>query len=332
MLAPMKRSSPAAADDAHDDKRSKTSHASTDEPLKRRYKQPNYDVASIAPGKSGVLVPCVMKKEPRAAMEAMEMLNEMADELFPRKEEEAKAQGKESSAAAKEGPSLEEEENDIQRELQDEINQLQQEHKTDNVEPDMNLAKSARKRAFRQGRFAHLNFGIQAITLIVCLDSDIDVVKVVDTICEKTRKEKQIPSRYVLRMVPLQKLVKANQENVYEAVKELSKGTTLEDAETADTMCIKFKSRHSSSLKRDDVIKQLATFCLSELPNNKTDLKAGKTAILVEAIRSLAGVSVLDRDRFNAYAGYSVRILAETEEEAAKRKKQREDSESGFGE
>ena len=93
-------------------------------------------------------------------------------------------------------------------------------------------------------------------------------------------------------------------------------------------MCIKFKSRHSSSLKRDDVTKQLATYCLSELPNNKTDLKTGKTTVLVEAIRSLAGVSVLDGDRFNKYSGYSLRILAETEEETAMRKKQSDNSKS----
>ena len=73
----MKRSFPPTESHDNGDKRSKSSHASDTEPLRRRYKQPQYDVASIAPGKSGILVPCVMKKEPRAAMEAMEMLNEV---------------------------------------------------------------------------------------------------------------------------------------------------------------------------------------------------------------------------------------------------------------
>ena len=102
----------------------------------------------------------------------------MADELFPRKEEEASNKEEESTSGTgtsgtgsgtggqKEG---QDDDDDIQKELQDEINQLQEERQTNTVEPEMNLTKKARKRAFRQGRFAHLNFGIQAITLIVCL-------------------------------------------------------------------------------------------------------------------------------------------------------------------
>ena len=43
----------------------------------RRYKQPRLDVTAIAPGKAGVLVSCSRKREPKAAVDAMEMLNEV---------------------------------------------------------------------------------------------------------------------------------------------------------------------------------------------------------------------------------------------------------------
>lgn len=87
-------------------------------------------------------------------------------------------------------------------------------------------------------------------------------------------------------------------------------------------VCVKFKSRFSNSLKRDETTKEIATYCLRDLENNKTDLKNGNTVIVVEVIKSLAGISVLDENRFHKHASYSLHVLAESEEETKKRKEQ----------
>lgn len=216
------------------------------------------------------------------------MLLQKADELFPRPEESVQSQeGKPTNLTGNTDADTSSEA-DIAKEIQDEIAELESERKKDSVEPAMNLSKAARKRTFRQGRFAHLNFGVQAMTLIVCLvcnateanscmhvctsafvtqDSNIDVVKVVDALCEKAKLEKQFPSRFVQRMVPIQKLVKSNIDNVMTAVKELVQGTNLasENPETVSSFskdALRHKSTHTyvnlcrsvSNLSRDSRI------------------------------------------------------------------------------
>ncbi|XP_006637038.1 THUMP domain-containing protein 1 [Lepisosteus oculatus] len=214
-------------------------------------------------GMQGILITCNMN-ERKCTAEAYSLLNEYADELY----------GPEKFTEEEEGDSDGEDwgdEDDAEAAVKKEAKQI-------------TMATQKRER-----RFQALASGANNVVFI--RTQNIDPAKLVYHILQDLHTTKKKKSRVILRMLPVSGTCKAFIEDM-----EKYLTTFLEPwfkSPSQGTFQIVFKARNSSHAKREEVIKVLGGLVGKLNPKNKVDLTNPEYTIIIEIIKTVCCVSVV---------------------------------------
>ena len=212
-------------------------------------------------GQRGFLVTCNFR-EKDSLREAYRILNDYADELYGKQENDAEN--------ADEKQTDDEEEIDISVQLQKE---------TESAQAEVN------KKAYR---FQSVDTGTSNCLFIKTeLESPKEIgMKIVNDLAET----KQRKSRYILRFLPIDIVCRANVKDIMDAAGKFFDQYFLKEGKT---FSIIFNKRYNNDLNRDEVIKELAGMIATKNIKNKVDLKNAEISVVVEVIKGLCCLSVV---------------------------------------
>lgn len=126
-----------------------------------------------------------------------------------------------------------------------------------------------------------------------------DPVDVVLRIMNDVASTKRLKTRYCLRFTPITRTCKATMEDLEKLATSVLAPHFLTEPKTPTSFMVVYSARNSNSLVRDEVIKMLAN-CVGQ--GHKVDLTQPEKVILVEAYKSVAGISVVtDFQRFKKF-------------------------------
>ncbi|KAJ8578286.1 hypothetical protein ON010_g918 [Phytophthora cinnamomi] len=245
--------------------------------------------AATAKGHGAVLVTCDKTKERQSVSDALNILNEAADKFFPVAEEDKKDQGTEE-AAEEEGA------DSVQKKLQEEIAALQTQ------------AKSR-----QTGRFTPLDTGVKGAILIQFKDDSVSPTALLSKIFEQVEITKDFASRFIMRMIPLEKVGYSSVETIKELAAPMIK-THLEafkeEQKAAGTdepleFAVEFKRRNCTNLNSMDVINGLVELVGED--KTKVNLTTPRSVLLIEVFRNTCGFSILTD--FHRFKKYNVRSI-----------------------
>ncbi|KUF80495.1 THUMP domain-containing protein 1 [Phytophthora nicotianae] len=243
--------------------------------------------AANAKGHGAVLVTCDKIKERQSVSDALNILNEAADRFFPAAEEDNKDE--EEAAADEEGDS-------VQKKLQEEIAALQ---------------TQAKKR--QTGRFTALDTGVKGAVLIQFKDDNVSPTALLSKIFEEVESSKDFASRFIQRMIPLEKVGYSSVEAIKELAAPMIKAHLEafkaeqkaagkdEDFEFA----VDFKRRNCTNLNSMDVINALVELVGED--KTKVNLTTPRSVLMVEVFRNTCGFSILTD--FHRFKKYNVRSI-----------------------
>ena len=163
----------------------------------------------------------------------------------------------------------------------------------------------------------------------------VDPCLVLDSLMMELDSTKQQCARFIDRLLPLQRIVRCDMEEILSTARELL-GSDIEPlplstaAETrpevttapeasgvptlgqARTWCAEVRVRNTDAISRS-----LLTAGLGDLMRRRfrVDLDRGSHTIIIEACMSIAGVSVVRNGAFWRFARYNIRLLSETDAE-----------------
>ncbi|KYM83282.1 THUMP domain-containing protein 1 like protein [Atta colombica] len=167
--------------------------------------------------------------------------------------------------------SIEDIDDDISIVLEKEINELRTEHK---------MSLSSRK-------FQVVDTGVKNMIFITSTLSN--PLELVIKIVSKLDTTKEQCTRYLLRLLPIEVVCKAYMDNIKTKANELFEKYFVQEPKT---FSIVFNRRSNNSIKRDEIIEDLAEIILKKNPGNKADLKNPDIAVIVEVIRGVCLFSV----------------------------------------
>ncbi|KAG7390268.1 THUMP domain-containing protein 1 [Phytophthora pseudosyringae] len=243
--------------------------------------------AANAKGHGAVLVTCDKIKERQSVSDALNILNEAADRFFPAAEGESKDQ---EEAADDEGG------DSVQKKLQEEIAALQ---------------TQAKKR--QTGRFTALDTGVKGAILIQFKDGSVSPTALLSKMFEEVESSKDFASRFIQRMIPLEKVGYAGVDAIkelaapmikahLEAFKEEQKAAGKDDE---FEFAVEFKRRNCTNLNSMDVINALVELVGDD--KTKVNLTTPRSVLMVEVFRNTCGFSILTD--FHRYKKYNVRSI-----------------------
>ncbi|GAB0094624.1 THUMP domain-containing protein [Sergentomyia squamirostris] len=97
-------------------------------------------------------------------------------------------------------------------------------------------------------------------------------------------------TKFLLRLIPVEAVCRANVKSISDAVGKLCDKYFLHEPKT---FSIVFNKRYNNAISRDDVIKELADVVTSKNPGNKVNLTEPEMSVIVEVIKGVCCVSVL---------------------------------------
>ncbi|XP_078415094.1 THUMP domain-containing protein 1 [Cetorhinus maximus] len=212
-------------------------------------------------GMQGLLITCNMN-EKKCTAEAYSLLNEYADQLYgPEKfVEESNSEDEEDG-----------DDDDAEAALKKEVKQI----------------RTSTQNQLR--RFQALDSGANNVVFIRTLNIEPD--KLVHYILKDLYATKKKKTRAILRMLPVSGSCKAFMEEIPKYFE-----TFLEPwfkVPKKATFQIVYKARNNSHMSRDDVIKALAGVVINLNAENKVDLNNPEYTIIVEIIKGVCCVSVV---------------------------------------
>ncbi|KAJ0398847.1 hypothetical protein ATCC90586_001374 [Pythium insidiosum] len=246
--------------------------------------------ASTAKGSSGILVTCDRTKERPSVANALNLLNDVADKYFPQEKDQQKDEdGDEEKDSDKADASS------VQKMLADEIAALKQD---------------AKQR--KTGRFTALDTGVKGVLLIQIQDPNLSAVALVTKILEEVDETKEFPSRFINRLIPLEKIGYSSLEDIKTLAEPLIKDFIAKyqaDEATKDTpieYSVEIKRRNCTGLESREVIDMLASLVGTD---HKVNLTTPNVVILVEIFRTTFGMSIVTN--FHKYRKFNVRSVIE---------------------
>lgn len=235
-------------------------------------------------GQRGFLATCNFR-EKDCVREAYNVLNHYADELYGPKD-------KDITTSTQDKESEPEDAADIADDLQKEI--------------DATKSTKENKNTVKQ-RFQVVDTGATNCVFIrTTLPEPVELgTRIVSDVAE-TREQK---SRFLLRLVPVEVVCRANLADINSAGGVLFDKYFLKEG---TTFAIIFNKRYNNDVKRDDVIHDLAALVQSKNIKNRVDLKNAAKTIVVEVIKGLCCLSVLDG--YLKYRKYNLVELANSKD------------------
>uniref|UniRef100_A0A182PA06 THUMP domain-containing protein n=1 Tax=Anopheles epiroticus TaxID=199890 RepID=A0A182PA06_9DIPT len=216
---------------------------------------------NMKPGHRGILVTCNGHVRD-CVRDSYRILNEYADELYGPVEK--------PSCVAAHQPDEASDEEDISVKLQKEAEAACQGRKASSFR-FQSVESGAMNCLFIQTALPDPN------ELVVKLMKDLSL----------TKKHK---SRFILRMLPIQAVCRANLKDIMDVVGSLGDRYFLKEPKT---YAIIFNRRLNNDLSRDDVIRELADLITAKNVGNKTNLKNPELAVIVEVIKGLCCIGIL---------------------------------------
>lgn len=209
-------------------------------------------------GQRGFMVTC-NTREKDCIRDSFRLLNEYADEMYGKLDEnrEQKATG-----------NSEEEEEDISVLVEKQ-------------------AEAARKEK-RRFRFEAIDTGLNNCCFISTILDDPKELAL--RILRDLTETKKLKSRHILRLMPIEVVAKANLKDIINAAGQLFDKYFLGKPKT---FAIIFNRRLNNSLDRLDVINELASVIASKNRLHKANLKQPELAVIVEIIKGLCLISVV---------------------------------------
>lgn len=151
--------------------------------------------AATAKGGRGILVTCDKTKERPSVKDALNLLNEAADKHFPSvKKDEEEADDQEEDKGSK----------SVEELLKEEVDELKQ---------------SAKKR--QTGRFTALDTGVKGVILVQVQAEQLSPVALLDKVFQEVEDTKEFPSRFINRMIPLERVGYSGVDEICEMAKPL---------------------------------------------------------------------------------------------------------------
>ncbi|XP_024872990.1 THUMP domain-containing protein 1 homolog isoform X2 [Temnothorax curvispinosus] len=114
-------------------------------------------------------------------------------------------------------------------------------------------------------------------------------LELVTKIVSKLDTTKEQCTRYLLRLLPIEVVCKAYMDNIKVRASDVFEKYFAQEPKT---FSIVFNRRSNNSIKRDEIIEDLAEIILRKNPGNKADLKNPDIAVIVEAIRGICLLSI----------------------------------------
>uniref|UniRef100_A0A034VDF2 THUMP domain-containing protein 1-like protein n=1 Tax=Bactrocera dorsalis TaxID=27457 RepID=A0A034VDF2_BACDO len=266
------------------------------------FKQKNYFKSNkrqfLEVGQRGFLATCNFR-EKDCVREAYNVLNHYADELYGPKDKDVI-----TSTTDKE--SEPEDVGDIVDDLQKEI--------------DATKSTKENKNTVKQ-RFQVVDTGATNCVFIrTTLPDPVELgTRIISDVAE-TREQK---SRFLLRLVPVEVVCRANLTDINSAGGVLFDKYFLKEG---TTFAIIFNKRYNNDVKRDDVIHDLAALVQSKNIKNRVDLKNAAKTIVVEVIKGLCCLSVLDS--YLKYKKYNLVELANSKDKDLNEEKDEKQNEA----
>ncbi|XP_071570524.1 THUMP domain-containing protein 1 homolog [Temnothorax nylanderi] len=229
---------------------------------------------ALEPGMTGFLCTCNVY-ERGCITDAYRLLNLFADEKSASDiNKESETSSTINTLVEKEAEkSLEDtdEDEDISTALEKEINELR-------TESEMPLPSR---------KFQVVDTGVK--NMIFIASTLPNPLELVTKIVSKLDTTKEQCTRYLLRLLPIEVVCKAYMDNIKAKASELFEKYFAQEPKT---FSIVFNRRSNNSIKRDEIIEDLAEIILRKNPGNKADLKNPDIAVIVEAIRGICLLSI----------------------------------------
>ncbi|XP_011168314.1 THUMP domain-containing protein 1 homolog [Solenopsis invicta] len=228
----------------------------------------------LQPGMMGFLCTCNYQ-ERGCVTEAYRLLNLFADEKTASDMNKESVPSTTNVLAKKEVDKLLEncdaEDEDISTALEKEIDELRTESK---------MPLFSRK-------FQEVDTGVKNMIFIAStLPNPLELVMKIVTKLDTTKEQ---CTRYLLRLLPIEVVCKAYMDNIKTKASELFEKYFAQEPKT---FSIVFNHRSNNSIKRDEIIEDLAEIILKKNPGNKADLKNPDIAVIVEVIRNICLLSI----------------------------------------
>lgn len=222
----------------------------------------------LEPGLKGFLATCNFR-EKDCVRECYNILNQYSEDPddnteSPQASQEDKPEEKKANA------SEEDEEEDISRALEKDV------------------ATEKQKNQRKSYKFSVVDTGVNNCVFVsTCLEDPIGLgVKIVRDIAE-TKLQK---SRFLLRLIPIEAVCRANVKDISDAVGSLCDKYLLKEPKS---FSIIFNKRYNNAISRDDTIKELADIVTSKNPGNRVNLSEPEVSVIIEVIKGLCCVSIL---------------------------------------
>ncbi|KAI8126257.1 putative THUMP domain-containing protein 1 [Lucilia cuprina] len=256
---------------------------------KKKFYQPNRK-QYLEVGHKGFLATCNFN-EKDCVRECYNILNQYANDLYGPEEDEHTKVSNEQIADKTEEANEEQATDDIADVLQKQIDATQLKNKTPG-----------------KRRFQAVDTGASNCVFIkTTLD---DPVAMAGHIVKDIAATKQQKTRHLLRLVPIDAVCKANDKDIVNTAGQLCDKYFLKEP---TTFSIVFNKRFNNDINRDQMIREIADLIHAKNIKNKVDLKHAKRSLVVEVIKGLCCLSVVDD--YMAMKKYNLVELARANQE-----------------
>lgn len=230
--------------------------------------------------------------------EMYNLLNEYASKLYPEDGEQPPATSFNSDKSESES----EDETDI----------------GDMLKRELDTMKKESQKSLKHKRFQVVETGASnCIFIKTNLPSPEELTTAIIKDLSTTKVQK---TRHVLRLLPIMATCKANLPDIMECAGKLFDKYFLKES---STFAVIFNKRFNSSVSRDLIIKELAELIVLKNGNNKADLKNPGLCIIVEIIKGICLLSVVDNyfsfKKYNLHEICKEEVCNDSEESQAKK-------------
>ncbi|KAL8934922.1 MAG: hypothetical protein Q9216_005667 [Gyalolechia sp. 2 TL-2023] len=234
--------------------------------VKKQWQMPkkNFSAPSINPGDAGIWATCDMHKEGLCTIELKDFFNHHADLIY--------------GDAITSETTVQKQNSNVSEDIEAEINKEVQ-----------GMQGSKQEEAL----FVPIKIDVQCV-LFFKTRKPVEPVSFVQRICESASEDKTTKrTRFVKRLTPMTRMGKATEKNLEEVANAVLEPVFHGEGKTALKYAIRPTIRNHHTMKRDDIIKQVAE--LVGKPHI-VDLKHYDRLILVDVYRNVLGMSVVGGD------------------------------------
>ncbi|XP_011311192.1 THUMP domain-containing protein 1 homolog [Fopius arisanus] len=178
-------------------------------------------------------------------------------------------------------------------------------------------ALSAQGKKPNEKNFQYIDTGVKNV--IFMRSTLADPLELATRIIHHLDETKEPRSRFILRLIPVLGICKANIEDIKAKANDLIDKYFVQEPKT---FAIVFNRHYNNSVQRNDVIEALAALIAEKNPGNKADLKNPEIALVVEIIRGHCLLSIAPE--YFKYRKYNLTEICVVKEEGEKVKNETE--------